>query len=186
MSTSSRKSVNICKSVLTGNRRRNNIGSYSLETQSFPCPIRSSGKAGISFVNTLAGLFHAYGECSTLESITLRAMILPILPLLNPHAQSKTKDHVACLQRCLTTWRTGDIDALVREGRTIQSQFQTTPSSGEMRDQQQDQTTRLFINHMKHGSVKAAICLLDNLKKGGVLSLNTPIQPNTTVCEALK
>ncbi len=58
-----------------------------------------SGKAGISFVNTLASLFRAYGECSTLESIALRAaMVLAILLLQKPHARSKTKDDVACLQ----------------------------------------------------------------------------------------
>ena len=34
-----------------------------------------SGKAGISFVNTLASLFRAYGECSSMESIAIRAAI---------------------------------------------------------------------------------------------------------------
>ena len=140
-----------------------------------------SGKARISFVNTLASLFRAYGECSSMESIALRAaMVLPILLLQKPHARSKTKDHVACLQRRLTLWKAGNIDALLREGHTIQSQFKITSPLIGMHDQQQDQTTRLFTKYMKHGNVKAAIRLLDNQNNGKVFSLNTPILQNGT------
>ena len=112
-----------------------------------------------------------------MESITLRAAtVLPILLLQKPHARSKTKDHVACLQRRLTLWKAGNIDALLREGRTIQSQFKITSPLIGMHDQQQDQTTRLFTKYMKHGNVKTAIRLLGNQNNGKVFSLNTPIQ----------
>ncbi len=86
-----------------------------------------SGKAGISLVNTLSTLFHAYGEGSALESIGLRdAMVLPILLLQKPHAHLRTKEHMTCLQRRLNSWKRGDIDSLVREARTIQRQLRIT------------------------------------------------------------
>ncbi len=103
-------------------------------------------------------------------------LILPILPLLNSHAQSKTKDHVACLQRRLTTWRTGNIDALVREGRTFQSQFQTTSSSRRMGDQQEDQTARLFINPLStDGRHLAKLMFLQNFLISVRLSLEVRV-----------
>ena len=43
------------------------------------------------------------------------------LLLQKPHSQSKSRDHVAALARRLRAWRTGDIDGLLREGRTIQA-----------------------------------------------------------------
>ncbi len=148
-----------------------------------------SGKAGISFVNTLSTLFRAYGEGSALESIALRAaMVLPILLLQKPHARSRTKEHVTCLQRRLNSWKMGDIDSLVREGRTIQRQLRITSSSGTMRDQQPQHAKKMFVKNMKYGNVKAALRLLDNQNNGGPLSLDTPNHYNgtlVTVREAL-
>jgi len=59
-----------------------------------------------------------------MESIALcAAMLMPILLLQKPHARSKTKHHMKCLKRHLSHWNAGDIDALLDECRTIQSQF---------------------------------------------------------------
>ena len=70
-----------------------------------------SGKAGKAFLSELARLFRAYGEGTTLESVTLTAvMIMPALFLQKPHLSSKTRDHVACLQRRLISWQEGNID----------------------------------------------------------------------------
>ena len=76
---------------------------------------------------------------------------------------------------------------LLREGRTIQSQFKITSPLIGMHDQQQDQTTRR-TKYMKHGNVKVAIRLLGNQNNGKLFSLNTPIQQNgspSTVRDAL-
>ena len=121
-------------------------------------------------MSTLASIFCAYSEGSSLELIPLRVtMVLPILLLQKPHARSKANKHIACLQKCLTIWKIGDTDAMVREGPTIQAQFQTIPSSRKMCAQQQDQTTIMFIKHMNHDIVKAPIHLLGNQNNGGVL-----------------
>jgi len=70
-----------------------------------------------TFPNTLPH----YGEESALEPIALTAaMVMPVLLLQKPHPSSKSQDHVACLHRRLDSWKTGDINNLMIEGRTIQ------------------------------------------------------------------
>lgn len=59
-----------------------------------------------------------------MESLDLCAAILkPIILPQKPYAHSKTKQHMICLERHLNHWKAGEIDALVDECRTIQSQF---------------------------------------------------------------
>ena len=146
-----------------------------------------AAKAKISFMTTRASLFRTYGEGSSLESIALQAaMVLPIQMLQKPHARRKTKEHIACLQRCFTIWKIGDIDAIVREGRTIQAQFEIISTSRRTCSQQQDQTTRMFIKHMNHGNITVAIRLLGKQNNGGVPSPFCRIRSTQpTVCDAL-
>ena len=81
-----------------------------------------SGKAGKTFVREMAKLYRAYAEGSALETVALKATtILPILLLQKPHHSSKSREHLACLERHLTAWNAGDIDPLLQEGRTIQN-----------------------------------------------------------------
>ena len=47
-------------------------------------------------------------------------MVMPVLLLQKPHPSSKSRGHVACLHRRLDSWKTGDINTLMIEGRTIQ------------------------------------------------------------------
>ena len=83
-----------------------------------------SGKAGTCFVMELSSLFRSYGEGSAMESCALHAaMVLPTLLLQKPHSRSKSREHVRCLDRRLTLWKEGNIEALLHEGRTIQSHF---------------------------------------------------------------
>ena len=144
------------------------------------------GKAGTSFVTEIASLFRAYGESSALESISLcAAMVAPILLLQKPHARSKTKDHIKCLERHLAVWKAGDIEALLDEGRTIQGRFRPPPTKSIANE---EKMTQQFVKFMRQGKVKAALRLLDSQKKGGVLLLNDTIQSNSrqqTVREVL-
>ena len=50
---------------------------------------------------------------------------------------------MAALERRLRAWRDGDIDGLLREGRTIQTQLKFT-SSGRPNGADDDATTRVF------------------------------------------
>ena len=87
----------------------------------FPVPYENAGK---SFVSELSHLFRAYAEGSALECITLKAItIAPILLLQKPHQRSKTKDHISCLERRLKFWKEGDFLELVNEGKALQQRL---------------------------------------------------------------
>ena len=74
-----------------------------------------------AFVSELARLFQAYGDNSSLESITVKTItVLQALLLQKPSRRSKSSDHVTHLQRRLDLWLKGDIQALTNEGRCIQ------------------------------------------------------------------
>ena len=78
------------------------------------------GKSGKSFVTEIARLFTAFATGSALESIALKAVtLMPILLLQKPARKSKAKDHISCLERRLDTWQIGNLNELLREGRTI-------------------------------------------------------------------
>ena len=81
-----------------------------------------SGKQGQAFVSELAKLYGSFGEATSMESIALKAaMVLPSLILQKPSRQSKTKDHILCIQRRLQLWGNGEVDKLIAEVRAIQS-----------------------------------------------------------------
>ena len=59
-----------------------------------------SGSSGKKFVSELAQLFQAFADASALESVALKAaMTLPALVLQKPHAKSKVREHISCLDR---------------------------------------------------------------------------------------
>ena len=138
-----------------------------------------SGHAGKQFVSKLARLFHAYGEGSSLEPITLKAaMIMPALILQKPHASSKARDHVICLQHRLISWQEGDIDNLMREGRTIQQHLRKT--SSHMEDDQR--LAHTFSKLMFQEKVQAALRLLSADGKGSSLPLDDNLKQTIYNC----
>ena len=78
------------------------------------------GKCGKAFDSELARLFHAYAAGSALESIVLKAITIGSVLLQKPSRTSKSRDHIECLERRLKSWKNGDIDTLLHEGKTIQ------------------------------------------------------------------
>ena len=80
-----------------------------------------SGKVGKEFIRVLTSLFTAYHQGSALESVALEAvMVACVLLLKKPHSKSKSKDHVRTLERRLRAWHGGEIERLMKEGRTLQ------------------------------------------------------------------
>ena len=60
-------------------------------------------------------------NASRLDAIAFYAvMAAPALLLRRPHHKSTTKENIACLERRLETWRSGDIMSLLDEGQAIQ------------------------------------------------------------------
>ena len=131
-----------------------------------------SGKVGSSFVKELTRLIRAYADSSALESVALKAvMVMPHLLLQKSHRTSKTKDHITQLERRLKSWADGDIDHLLREGRMIPKQLSSSLPSSSLRNAM----AQRFATLMMGGKVKAALHMITNQEKGGVLPLKSAV-----------
>ena len=83
-----------------------------------------SGKAGKQFVREITNLLSAYAQSSAKEPVAMEAvMVASTIILQKPHSKSDCKEHAKALERRLKAWTGGDIDGLMREGRTIQDQL---------------------------------------------------------------
>ena len=134
------------------------------------------GKAGREFVGELSKLYQAFASASALESIALKAAtVLPILLLQKPQKASKAKEHATCLERRLRSWKEGNLNDLLLEGRAIQGRLPkfVTSKSTEI-------IARSFANLMFAGKCKAALDLLSNTGDGGILHLDDYTDPSAT------
>ena len=74
-----------------------------------------------AFVVELSHLYQAYANCSSLQSVALKACsIFVALTLQKPNRSSNSKDHVAHLNCRLALWKGGNLSALLDEGQCIQ------------------------------------------------------------------
>ena len=128
------------------------------------------GKVGRDFLSGLLRFYLAYGSASALEAVSLKAaIVLCILLLQKPSKRSKTKDHIKCFERRSASWSNGDLEELVREGRTIQHRL---PINGSVRPK--TNLARSFANLMFMGKCKAVLEFISNVEKRGILHLNDP------------
>ena len=112
-----------------------------------------SGSYGKAFVLELSRLYQAYADCSSLESIALKACsVLVALTLQKSNRTSKSKDHVAHLNRRFALWKEGNFSTLLDEGRSIQRhlRFRGAPDK--------DGAAQIFNNSMLQGKVHSALC----------------------------
>ena len=94
-------------------------------------------------------------------------MIMPALLLQKPSKSSKSKDHVAALQRRLDLWDEGNILELIEEGETIQGQLKHINAPQLIAD-----ISKKFKEKMSKGNINGAIKLLTNNMGNGILPLN--------------
>ena len=134
-----------------------------------------SGKAGKGFVRELTRLLNAFAEVSALEVIALKAaFVMPALLLQKPHKRSKAKEHSSHLERRLGLWNNGSIDALLKEGHTIQKQFSN------INHKSSEDLPRAFAKLLMEGKVKKALNLLSDYSSGG------PMCPNEEIMTKLR
>ena len=95
-----------------------------------------------------------------------------------PEARNQYEDHVKCLERRLQQWSSGNIDDLLREGRTIQ---QHLPQSVLNDHTWEKRKSRAFAKLMFEGKVRAAL----HLSSSGILSLDQEFE-GTSVHSILK
>ena len=131
-------------------------------------------------MNELSWLFRSYADSSALESIALTAaMVLPQLLLQKPTPKSKAREHSACLERRLQSWKVGDIPSLLHEGRTIQSRLPKT----KLTTANQESTARAFAKLMFQGKTKAALRLITEKNVGNLMHLDSDtIGADGTTC----
>ena len=111
--------------------------------------------------------------CSGIGCLNGCHIVLPILLLQKPSRTSKTKQHIALLERRLGLWSNGDLDELVRDGRAIQ---QRLPKN--VLTKANSSLARSFSNLMFMGKCKATLDLLSRGEKGGILHLNDHVNPD--------
>ena len=81
------------------------------------------GHVGRDYVHKLARLFLSYGEAGALEGIAIKTAMLMCALLQKPYSWLSSHDLSNCLQRRLSLWNQGDVDALLSEGCVIQHQL---------------------------------------------------------------
>ena len=147
------------------------------------------GQSGKKFVLELSRLFRAYSEGSALECVALKAItVLSILALQKTSRKAKSKELSSCLDRRMSAWANGDITSLVEEGRCLQKRLHR----GVSRVKRDDNLIRSFSNLMFEGKTGAALDLLSNKGKGGILhagdlaAKDNPDNPAMSVLDVLK
>ena len=134
-----------------------------------------SGKQGQAFVGELAKLYGSFGEATSMECIALKAaMTFPSLILQKPSRQSKSKDHVLCIQQRMQLWGNGELNKLLEEVRAIQSHL--PPINHD--NNQSKNIARRFAELMAEGKIRAATRLLDNSGDG---KAGVPLVPNDVI-----
>ena len=110
-----------------------------------------TGKAGRLFIEELTKTIVNFTSSTALEEVALTmTMIMPALLLQKPSRKSKTKEHVAYLDKRLKWWQDGQLDLLVREGAAIQKKLAKCKVSA-------DHSEKVFVRLMLQGKVSSAM-----------------------------
>ena len=91
---------------------------------------------------------------------------MPSLLLQKPSKDSKAKDHISALERCLKLWHSGNIIELLKEGETIQKGLKSI-----YKEKSIAEISKQFAARMQKGNVNGAIKLLTNNMQNGILPL---------------
>ena len=136
-----------------------------------------SGRQGKRFVHELANLFLSCAEGDATEIIALKsAMVFPSLMLQKPTQNSRTKDHVCCLERRLDLWRSGKVEELVAEINAIQTRLPPLQQRNTVSQNEEDSLAFRFASLMSEGKTRAAVRLLKENDGGGPLVLDGMLQ----------
>ena len=123
----------------------------------FLLPSGASGKLFIEEMTKVVTLFTSGSSKDSLAMVLL--MIMPALLLQKPSKRSKSALHVEVLKRRLEKWQEGDLESLVKEGRTIQKRMEKGKCT-------KDQQEKVFFRLMLQGKVGAALRWVGDNKAG--------------------
>ena len=135
-----------------------------------------SGAETKHFLQCLTRLYTAFGDRSALECITFKAAAV-IVPLLLQQCVGKPNygENRRHLARRLELWEAGNIDELLREGKTIQDRLAKSAKSVSDSSLSKRFATMVFNNNLK-----GAVSLVTDKAKGRVLKLTTETRLDLT------
>jgi hypothetical protein len=129
-----------------------------------------SGAAGKKFITETTKWIEYWNNDSIyFKDIALKVlMVMPALLLQKPTFKSTSKEHSKCLSRRLTQWESGDLNALLREARTIQDKLHASKPN----NMSEERLAKTFAKLVLEGKINAAMKLLDKENSKGVLPLS--------------
>ena len=127
-----------------------------------------SGRSGKLYIEETTRLINSWTRNSPLQDVAFKAMmVMPNLLLQKPSRNSKSRDHLEALERRLHLWKERELTELLIEGETIQKSLSDSKRTTTIAE-----LSKQFKNYMKKGNVNAALKLLTNNMKDGILPLN--------------
>lgn len=133
-----------------------------------------SGHAGIAFVAEHARLASAYALKGPEEHIAMKAiMVMPALLLQKPDGKGGCKEFNTHLQRRMELWKAGEISKLRDEVRAIQERL---PEGNTAQDRSEEKAARAFADKVFKGEIHAAMEIVQEKGKGGVLPLTPDVR----------
>ena len=127
-----------------------------------------TGNAGKRFIKEMTRLINSWLDTTAIKPVALKAlMVMPALLLQKPSRISKSKDHSLALARRIKSWKKGNIQDLLHEGKTIQSLLNSSKKALST-----NEISKRFIEKMSKGNINGAIKLLSDNIQNGILPLN--------------
>ena len=128
------------------------------------------GKVGREFIDQLTQHITEWNNASHAQHIALKATIVLLATALQkPSMKSKAKDHQECLTKRLALWKEGEIESLLREGRSIQKRILKTKRA------KPPDKARIFAKLVMQGQINSALRYLSDDDCGGVLPLTDDV-----------
>ena len=131
-----------------------------------------TGEAGKTFIKKLTYFLRRITENQRhYDFFAMKAfMVLPALLLQKPSKGSKAKEHTFCLRK-MTLWLDGDVQALMKEAKTIQGKLERSIELGKA----QAPLDKRFANLVMKGNIRAALKLLDQNAQCGVHTMSEEV-----------
>ena len=106
------------------------------------------GKIGREFIDQLSMHINQWNNKSDKQHIALKAFfVLLAVGLQKPGPKSKAKDHKEFFKKRLASWKSGEIDKLLHEGRVIQSRI------GKGRKSEPQNKAKIFAKLVMEGQI---------------------------------
>ena len=111
-----------------------------------------------------------WNNASQTQHIALKAAIVLLATALQkPSVKSKAKDHKECLEKRLALWKEGEVESLLREGRSIQKRLAKAKRT------EPPNKAKIFAKLVMEGQINSALRYLSEADCDGVLNLTDDV-----------